>query len=303
MLELAIYTNQTISEAWLHSLNQHKNIKVTGIIDPNHQIPQNFLNSHQLYYSPNIEEILPHCNLIMVCQEVQLKAAEISLIIRASKDLLFERHPVHLHYDELNYLNKLAMEAHTAVMVNNPLYSSSHIQELLKEINHPQHIALSDYLPHDLNTRQYSQSFMEETDLILRLSSRNLLKIQVQSINSITDSPDRLELRLVFEQGLHANLLLNRICQKEEREITIYQNKKAIQSHFGDQVFLSEKNKQGTHHDKLIRKEKQTSLLTNTLIPPNIYSGKITNDLHFSLDLLKIINQLKEKTVSPKRPK
>ncbi|MHB1277277.1 MAG: Gfo/Idh/MocA family protein [Bacteroidia bacterium] len=152
-----------------------------------------------------------------------------SRAIKASKHVFIEKPLAHT-LDEARELVELAYEGNVHIQVGHRERFNPALLQALRYDLRPSFIESIHSKVYDpsQNVNVVMDLMLQDIDIVLSLIRSNVKKIRAFGLNTEGDSPDMVNARIEFDNGSVANLSANRIAEREENSMRVYEKNRYV---------------------------------------------------------------------------
>lgn len=217
MLKIGI-VGKNYCESYASIINAFDSYQLVGIFDPSFQFeyPKNF--SPELIYS-SFQKLLNESEVIAFASPEKIYLPLIELAIKYSKPVFL--HSVHnLSLNEQIELLKLNEEAGEVLQIQQPIIYHDAFAAYHKICNNP--LFLNYYYSDCSETKLLIKARMV-IGSVLQLFNSNVRKVTANTISACRELPDIIKVRIDFDNGNLAELMINSVESNKTNQIKIFE--------------------------------------------------------------------------------
>jgi hypothetical protein len=281
------------SDLYISVINSLNDVDLMGVFDPSFQFKSsNKIDSKLIYYS--FEDLINNIDSVVFASEEQIYFPLIEMAIKYSKSV-FIYSVRNLSREELLQLLKIKEEANVIVQIYHPLIFDSIMEEYNLQNTGKPILLTYDYSNHS------ESNVLHKTRLIisnvLSLFKSDLRKITINIISVFSELPDIIKVRIDFDNGSMAEIMINTIEREHKHIIKSYEYNCYFQIDLIKKLLTRKlDNEELVSHSK--NRYDKFDILKNQLIDfySNINKQKNPiNDIFNELKTQRVLDELKNK--------
>jgi len=206
------------SNKYLEAIRQHPSIHFVGVFDPGYLIEPT-LNHPNINYFISFEQLLVHCDALIFPSDEKSYFPMIEKAIRSSKAIFLDS-TANFSVEEHFQLLKLKDEADEIVQIFHPYIYHKAFFNYLKRGETPLLIQ-SDHT--GIQSRNLLPDIRASISAVLILMKRNVKKVVISPFSTFTEIPDMVTIRIDFDNGSYANLLVNSFEQVPKKQLKVFE--------------------------------------------------------------------------------
>ncbi len=225
MLNIGLIGLGKMGKYHLNLYNDIKGIKLMGICDANADTLNEVSEKIGVEGYTNYKDMFPFVDAITIAAPTKFHYEIAKDCLLAGKHLLIEK-PITTNYDEAKELFDIAMSKNLVVHIGHVERFNGAVQEIRKITESPLYVEskrIAQFNPNFRNDSIVLDLMIHDIDIILNLIGSKVKAIQAMGNKVYSDLPDFASVNIAFENNVVANLYVNRVSQRKERFMTVYE--------------------------------------------------------------------------------
>ena len=255
-----------------HAQKYHElpNCRLMGLVDSNAATVESVADELGVSAYTNLEEILPQVDALSVAVTTSAHYEVTRRCLEAGKHVLVEK-PLASTVVEAEALVQLAQKHGVKMQVGFLERFNPAFQICRKRIVQPQFIEtirISSFLERGADVDVVLDLMSHDLDLVLNIARAPVRDLHAVGKSLMTDSTDLANVRLLFEDGCVANMIVSRISHKIERKMRVFQQDSYLSIDFAKpfaRIYTKNKCGQGRPED-MFTEEKHSPEKSDALL-------------------------------------
>lgn len=225
MLKIGVLGVGHLGKIHLKCIKQINNYQLVGFYDPNVENAKNVAEEYGIPAFDSIEKLMDQIDVVDIVTPTIKHFECASAALHKNKHVFIEK-PIVATPEEARKLIEIAKKSNTKMQVGhverfNPAFIAAE-----PFISNPMFIEahrLAPFNPRGIDVPVVLDLMIHDIDIILSVVKSEIIDIQANGVNIISDSNDITNARLEFANGCVANLTASRISMKNMRKARFFQ--------------------------------------------------------------------------------
>lgn len=236
MLKIGVLGVGHLGKIHLKCIRQVKNYQLVGFYDPNTENAKKVETEFGIPSFESIEKLIDAVDVVDIVTPTVQHFECASVALQKNRHVFIEK-PIVATPDEARKLAALAQKSNVKMQVGhverfNPAFLAA--EPFIQQPMFVEAHRLAPFNPRGIDVPVVLDLMIHDIDIILHAVKSEVIDIQANGVNIISDTNDITNARLEFENGCVANLTASRISMKNMRKARFFQPNAYISVDFLD---------------------------------------------------------------------
>jgi predicted dehydrogenase len=228
MLKIAVVGAGHMGEGHIRVYAQKPGVKLTAICDPDEARGKRLAQEYGTAWFADYRKSIPETDAASIAVPTNLHHRIAKDFLLAGKPILLEK-PIAATAEEGEELVRISRQKNVPLQIGHVERFNPAVQRLAKELKTPKYLEIHRMGPfkgRGIEVSVVSDLMIHDIDLVLDLVNSEIKEVSALGLSAFTKSADIATSRLIFANGVVANLTASRISDQSLRKIRVFESDK-----------------------------------------------------------------------------
>jgi len=228
MIKVAVVGAGHMGEGHIRVYSRKPGVKLAAICDPNEARGRQLAKEYGTTWFADYREIIPEISAASIAVPTNLHHRIAMEFLLAGKPILLEK-PIAVTAEEGEELVRISRQKDVPLQIGHVERFNPAVQRLAKEMKTPKYLEIHRMGPfkgRGIEVSVVADLMIHDIDLVLDLVNSEIKEVSALGLSAFTKSADIATSRLIFANGVAANLTASRISEQNMRKIRVFESDK-----------------------------------------------------------------------------
>ena len=228
MIKIAVIGAGHMGEGHIRVYSRKPGVKLAAICDPDEARGRRLAKEYGTEWFADYRKVIPEVDAASVAVPTNLHHRIALEFLSAGKPILLEK-PISSTAEEGEELVRISRQKNAPLQIGHIERFNPAVQRLTKELKTPKYLEIHRMGPfkgRGIEVSVVADLMIHDIDLVLDLVNSNIKEVSALGLSAFTKSADIATSRLVFANGVVANLTASRISDQSMRKIRVFESDK-----------------------------------------------------------------------------
>lgn len=217
-----------MGEGHIRVYSRKPGVKLTAICDPDEVRGRRLAKEYGTTWFADYQKAIPEVDAASIAVPTNLHHRIAAEFLSAGKPILLEK-PIAGTAEEGEELVRISRQKNVPLQIGHVERFNPAVQRLAKELKTPKYLEIHRMGPfkgRGIEVSVVSDLMIHDIDLVLDLVNSEIKEVSALGLSAFTKSADIATSRLIFVNGVVANLTASRISDQSMRKIRVFESDK-----------------------------------------------------------------------------
>jgi predicted dehydrogenase len=228
MIKIAVVGAGHMGEGHIRVYSRKPGVKLAAICDPDEARGRRLAKEYGTVWFADYREIIPEVDAASIAVPTNLHHLIAAEFLSAGKPILLEK-PIASTAEEGEELVRISHQKNVPLQIGHVERFNPAVQRLAKELKTPKYLEIHRMGPfkgRGIEVSVVADLMIHDIDLVLDLVNSEIKEVSALGLSAFTKSADIATSRLIFANGVVANLTASRISDQSMRKIRVFESDK-----------------------------------------------------------------------------
>ncbi|MFA5393251.1 MAG: Gfo/Idh/MocA family oxidoreductase [Candidatus Ratteibacteria bacterium] len=228
MIKIAVVGAGHMGENHIRVYSHKPGVKLSAICDPDEKRGRRLAKEYGTAWFADYRKIIPEVDAASLAIPTNLHHLITAEFLSAGKPILLEK-PIAGTEKEGEELVRIARQKNVPLQIGHVERFNPAVQRLAKELKTPKYLEIHRMGPfkgRGIEVSVVADLMIHDIDLVLDLVNSEIKEVSALGLSAFTKSADIATSRLIFANGVVANLTASRISDQSLRKIRVFESNK-----------------------------------------------------------------------------